>query len=93
MKASEQINDGASTPVAGATDAMQADDIIASTSTLNCAVSIKCEHRLLKSHLAVASHSRGVNEQANNQRVDGHAALGHSELWGSPVRCRPLGRK
>ncbi|GBP72936.1 hypothetical protein EVAR_41152_1 [Eumeta japonica] len=33
---SEQINDGASTPAAGAAEAMQVDDVIASTSTLGC---------------------------------------------------------
>ncbi|GBP96162.1 hypothetical protein EVAR_70074_1 [Eumeta japonica] len=31
MKASEQINDGTSTPAAEATEAMQVDDVIAST--------------------------------------------------------------
>ncbi|GBP60926.1 hypothetical protein EVAR_51489_1 [Eumeta japonica] len=36
MKVSEQINDGASTPAAGAAEAMQVDDVIASTSTLDC---------------------------------------------------------
>ncbi|GBP67231.1 hypothetical protein EVAR_45064_1 [Eumeta japonica] len=36
MKASEQINDGDIIPVAGATEAMQMDDLIASISTLDC---------------------------------------------------------
>ncbi|GBP07399.1 hypothetical protein EVAR_4772_1 [Eumeta japonica] len=36
MKVSEQINDGASTPAAVATEAVQADDVIASISTLDC---------------------------------------------------------
>ncbi|GBP53855.1 hypothetical protein EVAR_96762_1 [Eumeta japonica] len=35
MKASERINDGARTPCAGATAAVQVDDAIASTSTLD----------------------------------------------------------
>ncbi|GBP64458.1 hypothetical protein EVAR_46222_1 [Eumeta japonica] len=36
MKASEQINDDAITPAAEATEVMQVDDVIASTSTLDC---------------------------------------------------------
>ncbi|GBP80213.1 hypothetical protein EVAR_100090_1 [Eumeta japonica] len=36
MKASEQINDGASAPAAGATEVIQVDDVIASTSRLDC---------------------------------------------------------
>ncbi|GBP32578.1 hypothetical protein EVAR_23990_1 [Eumeta japonica] len=35
MKVSEQINDGTSTPAAGATQAVQVDDLIASISTLD----------------------------------------------------------
>ncbi|GBP43209.1 hypothetical protein EVAR_39265_1 [Eumeta japonica] len=36
LKGSEQINDGTSTPAAGATEAMQVDDVIASILTLDC---------------------------------------------------------
>ncbi|GBP21434.1 hypothetical protein EVAR_12035_1 [Eumeta japonica] len=36
MKVSEQINDGASTPAAEPTEAMQVDDVITSISTLDC---------------------------------------------------------
>ncbi|GBP82705.1 hypothetical protein EVAR_64593_1 [Eumeta japonica] len=36
QKASEQIDDGASTPAPGATEAMQADDVNACISTLDC---------------------------------------------------------
>ncbi|GBP39382.1 hypothetical protein EVAR_95833_1 [Eumeta japonica] len=44
MKASEQIDDGASTPAAGVTEAMQVDDIIVSISTLDC-IDIDCVRR------------------------------------------------
>ncbi|GBP65534.1 hypothetical protein EVAR_98155_1 [Eumeta japonica] len=36
MQASERIQEGDSTPAAGATEAMQADDVVASISTLYC---------------------------------------------------------
>ncbi|GBP64061.1 hypothetical protein EVAR_44144_1 [Eumeta japonica] len=45
MKASEQINDGASTPAVGATEAMQVDDVIASISTLDYNPRILCIHK------------------------------------------------
>ncbi|GBP70677.1 hypothetical protein EVAR_88852_1 [Eumeta japonica] len=44
MKAAEQVNGSTSTPAAGVTEAVQVDDVI--------------EHRLLKTHLAVANMSK-----------------------------------
>ncbi|GBP53854.1 hypothetical protein EVAR_96761_1 [Eumeta japonica] len=42
MKASEQTNDGARTPCAGATAAVQVDDAIASTATLDWIDFVMC---------------------------------------------------
>ncbi|GBP16455.1 hypothetical protein EVAR_10031_1 [Eumeta japonica] len=43
VKACEQINDGASTPAAGATETMQVDGVIAYISALNCIDIDMCE--------------------------------------------------
>ncbi|GBP76731.1 Amphiphysin [Eumeta japonica] len=51
----KKINDGASTPAAGATRTMQVDGAIASISALDCIDIGYVEHRLLKTHLAAAS--------------------------------------
>ncbi|GBP98408.1 hypothetical protein EVAR_65297_1 [Eumeta japonica] len=56
MKVSEHINDGASTPAAGATEATQVDDVINRFSINAGLLDIDyIEHRLLKTHLAAAS--------------------------------------
>ncbi|GBP47712.1 hypothetical protein EVAR_14243_1 [Eumeta japonica] len=55
MKVSEQINDGASTPAAGATESMQVGDVIASISTLGCMDFDYVQTPIIKTHLAAAS--------------------------------------
>ncbi|GBP76754.1 hypothetical protein EVAR_58478_1 [Eumeta japonica] len=55
MKASEQIDEGASTPAPRATEAVQVDDVVASTSTLDCTDVDYVRISILKTHLAAAS--------------------------------------
>ncbi|GBP01119.1 hypothetical protein EVAR_23180_1 [Eumeta japonica] len=55
IKASEQINDGAGTPAAGATEATQVDDVLIASINAGLLDIDYIEHRLLKTHLAAAS--------------------------------------
>ncbi|GBP75442.1 hypothetical protein EVAR_53254_1 [Eumeta japonica] len=55
MKASEHINDGASTATARATEAMQVHDVVASISTLDCIDIDYARTPFIKIQLAAAS--------------------------------------
>lgn len=78
MKASERINDGASTSAAGAPEPMQVDDVIASISTPDC-IDIDCVRSpIMKTHWAAAS-ARFTTTFVNNPF--GHKCDVCDRLW------------
>ncbi|GBP58925.1 hypothetical protein EVAR_46987_1 [Eumeta japonica] len=65
-KASKQINDGACIPAAGATEAMQVDDLITSILTLDCIDIDYVRTSIIKTHLAASNGSLHATARSPN---------------------------
>jgi hypothetical protein len=89
MKASEWINDGASTSAAGAAEPMQVHDVIASVSTPGC-IDIGCVRSpIMKTHWAAAS-ARFTTTFVNNPV--GHKCDVCDRLWFLRLLKPPKGK-